>query len=300
MSEGDSARDRRFRAERQKVLREGVAIQRDAADRLKGLLVDAEKRIARILKNAPGDFRQWQLLELQRQVRAELAKFEPEAIATLNAGLNSAHAAGQDLIDRPLLAGGVDISGDLVRLDVRKLDATRVFMVDRVKDIAEEAAARIASDLAMAVTGVLTPEEVAKNLAGVLQDGGMKRARNIVRNELGRAFSQASQERQTQARAVLPGLKKQWRRSGKIHSRFEHDAIDGQIRDVDQPFDLPDGVRLLHPRDPAGPIRHTINCGCSSVPYMASWTVMRPGRQPVTDEERARSRGKRIISDAFE
>ncbi|MEP9372609.1 phage minor head protein [Mesorhizobium sp. KR1-2] len=300
MTGDNKERGRRFDRERQKVLREGVAIQRDTADQLKTLLGQAEKRIAKILKAAPSDFRHWQLTELQRQVRAELAKFQPDAVATLNAGLDRSHATGQGLVDRPLMAGGVDISGDLMRLDVRKLDATRVFMVDRVKDISEQAAAKITTDLAMAVTGVLSPEDVAKNVAGVLQDGGMKRARTIVRTELGRAFSEAAQERQTQAQAILPGLKKQWRRSGKIHSRFEHDAIDGQIRDVDQPFDLPNGVRLMYPRDPAGPIEEVINCGCSSIPYMESWTVMRPGRQQVTDDERARSRGKRIISDAFE
>lgn len=296
----DEERGRRFDRERQKVLRESVAIQRDTADRLKKLLEQAEKRIAKILKAAPSDFRHWQLTELQRQVRAELAKFGPDAMAALNAGLDSSHAAGQALIDRPLKASGIDVAGELVRLDVRKLDATRVFVVDRIKDITEQAAAKITGDLAMAVAGVLSPEDVAKNVASVLQEGGMKRARGIVRNELGRAFSEAGQERQEQAQAILPGMKKQWRRSGKIHSRFEHDAIDGQIRDVDQPFDLPNGVRLMYPRDPAGPIEEVINCGCSSIPYMESWNMMRPGRQEVTDDERARSRAKRIISDAFE
>lgn len=300
MSDDDRERGRRFAAERQKVLREGVGIQRDTAARLKELLAEAERRIVQILKDAPSDFRLWQLTELQRQVRAELAKFEPDAMAVLNAGLDNSHAAGQALVDRPLAAGGVDLSGDLVRLDIRKLDATREFMVTRIRDIAEQAVSRISGDLAMVVTGVLSPEDAARNVATVLGEGGMKRARVIVRHEVGRAFSVATQERQSQAGAILPGLKKQWRRSGKIHSRFEHDAIDGQIRDVDKPFDLPNGVKLMHPRDPAGPIGEVINCGCSSLPYMEHWRVMRPGRQPVSDEERARSPGKRIISDAFE
>jgi len=300
MTERDDDRAKRFARERQNVLRDGVAIQRDTANRLQELLAETERRIAELLKEAPSDFRHWQLTELQRQVRAELAKFEPEAVAALNAGAARSHEAGQALVDRPLAAAGIDISGSLVQLDTRKLAATRMFLVDRIKDIAEEAAARITSDLAMAVTGAISPEDAAKGVAAALQEGGMKRARTIVRTELGRVFSEASQERQEQARAVVPGLKKQWRRSGKIHSRYEHDAIDGQIRDVDKPFDLPNGVKLMYPRDPSGPIGEVINCGCSSIPYMDSWVVIRPGRQPVTDEERALSRGKRIISDAFE
>jgi hypothetical protein len=82
----------------------------------------------------------------------------------------------------------------------------------------------------------------------------------------------------------VPGLQKQWRRSGKLKPRLEHDLIDGQVRDVDKPFTVtPFGqapVQLMFPRDPKAPAKQTINCGCDSLPYMASWTVKTPGRQP--------------------
>ena len=77
------------------------------------------------------------------------------------------------------------------------------------------------------------------------------------------AFSVATQERQTQAAEILPGLKKQWRRSGKVHSRTAHDLADGQIVDVDKPF-MVGGVPLMYPRDPKAPAKETINCGCVS------------------------------------
>jgi len=35
-----------------------------------------------------------------------------------------------------------------------------------------------------------------------------------------------------------------------VHSRAQHDAIDGQIREVDEPFTLPDGTSLMMPKDP--------------------------------------------------
>jgi hypothetical protein len=92
----------------------------------------------------------------------------------------------------------------------------------------------------------------------------------------------------------LPELKKQWRRSGKIHSRPEHDAIDGQIRDFDQPFNV-GGVKLIYPRDSAGPPGETINGGCPSLPYMASWDVAISGRKPFSDEELARRPTKRPL-----
>ena len=72
-----------------------------------------------------------------------------------------------------------------------------------------------------------------------------------------------------QAAKVLPGLKKQWRRSGKLRSRIAHDAVDGQIRETGKPFSV-GGASLMYPRDPAGPAAETINCGCQSLPWMES------------------------------
>ncbi len=45
------------------------------------------------------------------------------------------------------------------------------------------------------------------------------------------------------------------------------------------------GVRLCFPRDPRDPTTATINCGCISLPFMASWEVATPGRQPFTPTE---------------
>jgi hypothetical protein len=125
-----------------------------------------------------------------------------------------------------------------------------------------------------------------EQLLGLAVVAGRGRALTIVRTELGRAYSVAGQQRFDQAREVLPGLQKQWRRSGKIHSRASHDRADGQVRPVDQPFDVA-GVQLRFPRDPRGPAKETINCGCTSLPFMASWEVATPGRLPFTPTELA-------------
>ncbi len=55
--------------------------------------------------------------------------------------------------------------------------------------------------------------------------GGRSRGLTVVRTELGRAYSVAGQARMAQAMEELPGLRKQWRRSGKIHSRLTHPAL---------------------------------------------------------------------------
>lgn len=121
-----------------------------------------------------------------------------------------------------------------------------------------------------------------------------RRAMTIIRTELGRVHSLAGQQRKAQAAEVLPGLKKQWRRSGKLRSRRGHDLADGQICAVDEPF-IVNGVALMFPRDPTGPAKETVNCGCTSLPFMDSWEVMQPGRQSFGDREMAADPFKRDL-----
>jgi len=295
----DRERAKRFAAERERRLREGIRLTADTGKEVRAQLVKAQKDIAEILSGAPTDYRRWQLVQLQQSVARALAELEAGANAALQSGLSSTWTAGVAVIDGPLASAAVDISADLFAIDNRRLLAMRRFTTDRIKDVTVKLANSINSELAQAAIGTQTPFEAAQKIAGKLQTGGLDRAATITRHQLGTAFSTAAQERQEQAAAILPGLRKQWRRSGKTHSRIEHDLIDGQVREVDKPFDLPDGTKLMHPRDPAGPAKHTINCGCSSIPFMESWDVMRPGRQDFTPEEIAANRQKRMIANAL-
>jgi hypothetical protein len=93
-----------------------------------------------------------------------------------------------------------------------------------------------------------------------------------MRTEIGRAYSVAGQERMGEVRQYLPGLKKRWLKSGKLHGRLEHIAADGQVREVDEPFDI-GGEKLMYPRDPNGSAKNTINCGCESISHMDHWEV---------------------------
>lgn len=295
----DAERLKKFKAERAARLKASIDIQKDAAGEVRASLIKAQKDIAEILSGAPSDYKKWQLTQLQASVKKTLVSLQTPLDRSLQSGLALSWEAGQALVDAPLLSAGIDIAADLVAVDVRKLLAMRPFLTDRIKDVTVDLGKRINAELASAAIGTRTPFEAAAHIAEHLSSGGMKRANMIIRTQLGSGFSVAAQERQEQASAILPGLQKQWRRSGKLHSRYEHDAIDGQIRDVDAPFDLPNGVQLMHPRDPLGPVAEIINCGCGSLPYMTSWEVKQPGRQPISDAERAGSRQKRLIADAF-
>lgn len=63
---------------------------------------------------------------------------------------------------------------------------------------------------------------------------------------------------------------KRWVSEGDFDVRASHRRVNGQIRPLDEPFDLPDGVRLMYPGDPNGPKRETDGCRCSMVPVRLS------------------------------
>ncbi|NYZ17059.1 hypothetical protein HL658_31335 [Azospirillum sp. RWY-5-1] len=292
---GPSERDRAFRAERLRQIRAGNAIRRRTADQVRAVLRQAQAEIAATLAGAPSAWQVHHLGRLKEEVGRALARLEAGWDAAVGAGLDASWAAGIDLIDRPAEAGGVRLSSLLAAIDPRRLEAMRAFCTDRIADVTATSAARVNTELGLAMVGAKTPFEAARSVAGVL-DGGLERALTITRTELGAAHAAAAQARQEQAAPVLPGLRKQWRRSGKIHSRLSHDLADGQIKKPDEPF-LVGGEPIMFPKDPKAPAKHRINCGCASLPHMAHWEVKHPIDQPFTVEELNQSPVKRRLQD---
>ena len=272
----DAERHRAFNAERERRERELGRIQRDTAVSLADQIAEAERRIAAQLAGDASDYTRWLSPQLQRSMRAVLDGLGASAGETLAAGAERAWDAGVAGVDAPLDAAlgrdapGVSVRDVLASVDRRQLEATRTWLTGKMRDVTAETARRVNTELGQVMLGVQTPSEAVTAIAERL-GSDRRRGITIVRTELGRAYAHAGQARMAQARRSLPGLRKQWRRSGKTHERPGHVAMDGQIRDVDEPYQTPDGVELLYPRDPRGPAGETINCGCQSLPYMESW-----------------------------
>jgi uncharacterized protein with gpF-like domain len=169
----------------------------------------------------------------------------------------------------------------------------QTFMTGRIRDISVTIANRINTELGLVLIGAQSPGDAINALTRIF-GGQRERAITIVRTELGRAFSAAAQERMLAAKAQVPGLKKQWRHSDKVHPRPMHLAIDGQIREIDEPYTLGNGVAIMYPRDPSAPAAETINCGCESLPYMERWEMANPTTRPVSAElaRALKSRGR--------
>lgn len=268
------------------------------------LLKLALERIAARLALQPSDAERWLLTELQAEVRRTMAEFAEQAAAKVSTAAGRAWEAGQELVDAPLAAAGIRLDGLVPALDTRQLIAMRAFMTDRIKDVGLQAANKINTELGLVVLGAQPPTAAVTAVTAILGETSRARAITIVRTELSRVYAVASHERLMQAgggeQPIVPGLKKQWRRSGKVHSRLMHDLADGQVQDVDTPFKLGNGARLMFPHDPKAPPAETINCGCIALPWKADWEVATPGRKRYTALEMQANPMKRDVQDAID
>lgn len=276
--------EKAFNAARTRALQGRARLLKSTREEILTLLREAQREVLADLAEAGDDAARWRLEQLSREITRQLVAFGDKAAARAAGAAGQAWAGGQALVEASLAAGGIRVVGALPLLSTGQLAAIRTFMVDRIKDIGVQAASKIKAEIGLVMMGASTPGEATTKVRDILGEPSRARARTIVQDNLQRAFAVAAHESLLQSAAVVPGLQKQWRRSGKIHPRLHHDLADGQIREVNKPFQLrPLGkplVEIMFPHDPKAPIGETINCGCVALPFKADWKVAHPGRDP--------------------
>ena len=229
----DRERERKLKAQRSRRARALPRIQRETAAEVTRLLKQAETTIRATLAGAPTDYQVFVLPSLQASVRGALHTLGAEAGGSLSQGAARAFEAGIDTVEAPLDAAlrldapDFRLSALLPQVDTAQLIAMRSFLTHKMADVSVTLANRINAELGLTIIGTRSTGETTARVAALLNTGGRSRALTLIRTELGRAYSLAGQQRMEQAGEVLPGLKKQWRRSGKLRARLAHDAIDG-------------------------------------------------------------------------
>lgn len=115
------------------------------------------------------------------------------------------------------------------------------------------------------------------NLGGLALEDTITQALDNVNNNPERVKIIAENEAHT---AVMTGQHsamksggydgKRWVSEGDFKVRPSHRRVNGQIRPIDEPFDLPGGIKMMYPGDPSAPLKETINCRCGMVPVRLS------------------------------
>jgi len=282
-----------FIRERARQLRRIARLDKQTARQVEAALKSADKAIRAELAGELSDFAAWRLPQLQASIRTELAALSEALAAVAGDAVAAGGALGSEMVTRPLAAGGVTIEATLTSVAAEQLLAIRASTTGRIRGIGPTLATEIDDALLLMLTGTTTRTgllETVRRRLGV----GRVRAHRIVNTEMGRAYSVASQDRMEAATEAGLDLKKQWRRSGKLKSRRDHDNADGQIVGVDESFSIGRaGHRLRFPRDPdpSVPAEQTINCGCTALPWMDGWPMENPGGKPYDRVELARLGG---------
>lgn len=133
-------------------------------------------------------------------------------------------------------------------------DALGVDTKNLKKAIAQEATRGVASGL--------TFEDIARNIQNVSK-APFSNAKRIARTEGHRIQQASTMDAQKAAKAKGADVVKQWDGTLDGKTRKTHRKLDGQIREVDEPFEI-DGKKAMFPGDFGDPAEDC-NCRCASL-----------------------------------
>ncbi len=225
-------------------------------------LNQARKEIAAEIASTDWDiFHQRQLTEA---VERAMVDFAEQAGVDLKTRQKEFFDLGIARADLPLEA--MEIAVPDVMINIQALRIAQEYSAELIGGLSKDAVKKINREIISGIMGQKTPFEVMKTIGRNLNDPSVfssisARAETITRTEMGRIFEASTQMRLEEAKDILGGkVKKQWISSGKPTGRPAHQIINGQIREVDEPFDVA-GEQLMYPGDPAGSAWNTINCG---------------------------------------
>lgn len=125
----------------------------------------------------------------------------------------------------------------------------------------------IAANVSRGVSSGMTYQEVAKQLDSYA-DIGFNKAVRIARTEGHRIQVQSAMDACGSAKEVGADVVKQWDSSMDKRTRISHRHVDGEIRELDEPF----SNGLMFPGDPNGGASEVINCRCALL-QRARWAL---------------------------
>lgn len=278
-----STAERAFRRRIESLLGQIDNLEASALQRSLELLGRARRDIAARLAEVPADsFTATHLLQLNEGIRRTTAEMLERYRGDLDQTLEQAVALGAELGVTPGILGA-EISS-LPFVPRRLVEVLQGYSATLVQGLSEFTRRRIDLSLNRVALGISTPHEAILEIAGDLKKPSvfrslLGRAEAIVRTEVNRAFSAATQARLSQVAAETPGLKKQWLTAGDARVRRTHVAVGGVIVGANETFPV-GGYAALYPRDPVLPARETVNCRCRVIPVVDADTLRSAGLEP--------------------
>lgn len=270
------AQARLFARQQEQAVRATAAREDRAVRELRALLRDLlDFATARIAVST--DYRQVALTQLRTELEAKLTALEQAGVLSIVAAQRDVWRTGTKAIGDGLEQAGV--LGRLLQPSEDQLAALTAYSTVMIASMADTARSRLLPLVQQTATGLLTPIEAMARLGRTLDRGAFRsvalRAEAIIRTEVGRSYSVATQVAQEQAVAAGAPLRKRWLAAGDARTRPSHRSANGQTVAIDKPFRV-GGARLMYPRDPRGPARETVQCRCVVVSVLAAAPTAAP------------------------
>lgn len=121
--------------------------------------------------------------------------------------------------------------------------------------------ADVSREITRGIASSMTYKDIARNIKNV-SGVSMGRAKTIARTEGHRIQEESRQEVRLKAREIGADQVKQWDSALDAKTRDSHVKLDGQIREIDEPFEV-DGKKAMHPGEFGRP-EEDCNCRCRS------------------------------------
>ena len=143
----------------------------------------------------------------------------------------------------------------------------------------DELKTAINAEISRGIASALPYSDIARNIKN-RTNVGINRTMTIARTEGHRVNQEASYHAQIKAKERGADIVKQWDSTLDSRTRKSHAALDGQIREVEEPFEIK-GRSAMHPSD-FGVASEDVNCRCVCL-QRAKWAI--------TDEEFTKMNG---------
>lgn len=133
--------------------------------------------------------------------------------------------------------------------------------VNRAKDMAWNLK-RIQNEITNATIMGKDIFAIGKNAVVGLSHRGLNGIETVIDYSLRGAKALGEYESMVEAQRLGINVQKQWLATLDSHTRDTHQELDGQIRDLQEPFEV-DEYEIMYPREPSAAPEMIINCRCT-------------------------------------
>ena len=219
---------------------------------------------------------------LKKQVDATIAMMDSKNYTTVSAFLKDSYEDG-------FIGAMFDMQGQgvplVIPLDQAQIAKTIALTGDEIKlskklyDNTADLKKRVRGEIARGLSTGASYQDMARNLKNHT-DANYNRAVRIARTEGHRVQASATYDAQLRAKEKGADVVKQWDSTMDSSTRPDHVYLDGQIRELEDPFEI-GNLKAMHPGG-FGSAAQDVNCRC---------TILQRARWALTEEEYTKRNG---------